>query len=107
MGCNNVDIYMWGISKINYINMNNNHYNVFVNFSYIQDTVVSLHALARFSSLLRQSSLDAEVKVKTDFKEKTVHVNRKNRLHVQRIEVRSSVNLGNINNKLIYIFIIL
>ncbi|XP_065943931.1 CD109 antigen-like [Magallana gigas] len=56
-------------------------------YSSTQDTVVSLHALARFSSLLQQSSVDAEVKVKTDFKEKTVHVNRKNRLLAQRIEL--------------------
>lgn len=62
-------------------------------YSSTQDTVVSLHALAKFSSLLQQSSVDAEVKVKTDFKEKTVHVNRKNRLLVQRIETTVKYNV--------------
>lgn len=44
----------------------------------MQDTVVSLHALSRFSGLLQQSGLDVEVKLKT-----------KNKLLVQRVEVRN------------------
>lgn len=54
-----------------------------------QDTVVSLHALSRFSSLLQQSGMDVEVKLKTEFTEKTVNVNSNNKLLVQRVEVRS------------------
>lgn len=55
----------------------------------MQDTVVSLHALSRFSGLLQQSGLDVEVKLKTNLTEKTVHVNSKNKLLVQRVEVRN------------------
>lgn len=55
----------------------------------MQDTVVSLYALSRFSGLLQQSGLDVEVKLKTNLTEKTVHVNSKNKLLVQRVEVRN------------------
>uniref|UniRef100_K1RG55 Uncharacterized protein n=1 Tax=Magallana gigas TaxID=29159 RepID=K1RG55_MAGGI len=41
-------------------------------FSSTQDTVVSLHALSRFSGLLQQSGLDVEVKLKTNLTEKTL-----------------------------------
>lgn len=56
-------------------------------FGSTQDTVVSLHALSRFSSLLQQSGMDVEVKLKTEFTEKTVKVNSNNKLLVQRVEL--------------------
>lgn len=70
----------------------------------MQDTVVSLHALSRFSGLLQQSGLDVEVKLKTNLTEKTVHVNSKNKLLVQRVEVRNFLKKKNV--KIIIIFFI-
>lgn len=66
----------------------------------MQDTVVSLHALSRFSGLLQQSGLDVEVKLKTNLTEKTVHVNSKNKLLVQRVEVRNFRKTVLIHNKI-------
>lgn len=66
----------------------------------MQDTVVSLHALSRFSGLLQQSGLDVEVKLKTNLTEKTVHVNAKNKLLVQRVEVRNFRKTVLIHNKI-------
>ncbi|XP_062578542.1 CD109 antigen-like [Saccostrea cucullata] len=56
-------------------------------FTSTQDTVVSLHALSRFSSMLQQSTLDARVSVKSGSTTKTVHVTQQNKQLIQRMEL--------------------
>ncbi|XP_062608648.1 CD109 antigen-like [Saccostrea cucullata] len=61
-------------------------------FTSTQDTVVSLHALSRFSSMLQQSILNAQVKVKSGSTEKTFNVTQQNKQLIQRMELGNSTS---------------